>query len=125
MQTAKTDQTGQMLGAQDQDQDQDSLLVKRRNDNHSPGPVIRELVPSSQQRSELSNTILCIFSGRVLLVLVQTLLTCVFHLKSLVIVTPRYLMLSTFSRLVPSKVYEAWIFLIRFLVSCIILHLTG
>ena len=24
-----------------------------------------------------------------------------------------------------SKVYEAWIFLIRFLVSCIILHLTG
>ena len=50
----------------------------------------------------------------------QTLLTCVFHLKSLVIVTPRYLMLSTFSRLVPSNVYEAWIFLIRFLVSCII-----
>ena len=42
--------------------DQDSLLVKRRNDNHSPGPVIRELVPSSHQRSELSNTILCIFS---------------------------------------------------------------
>ena len=29
------------------DQDQDSLLVKRRNDSHSPGPVIRELVPSS------------------------------------------------------------------------------
>ena len=48
---------------EDQDQDQDSLLVKRRNDNHSPGPVIRELVPSSHQRSELSNTILCIFSG--------------------------------------------------------------
>ena len=46
-----------------QDQDQDSLLVKRQNDNHSPGPVIRELVPSSHQRSELSNTILCIFSG--------------------------------------------------------------
>ena len=46
----------------DLDQDQDSLLVKRRNDNHSPGPVIRELVPSSHQRSELSNTILCIFS---------------------------------------------------------------
>ena len=46
-----------------QDQDQDSLLVKRRNDDHSPGPVIRELVPSSHQRSELSNTILCIFSG--------------------------------------------------------------
>ena len=34
-------------------------------------------------------------------------------------------MLSTFSRSVPSKVYEAWIFLIRFLVSCIILHLAG
>ena len=34
-------------------------------------------------------------------------------------------MTSTFSRSVPSKVYEAWIFLIRFLVSCIILHLTG
>ena len=48
---------------QPQDQDQDSLLVKRRNDNHSPGPVIRELVPRSHQRSELSNTILCIFSG--------------------------------------------------------------
>ena len=62
---------------------------------------------------------------RVLLALVQTLLTCVFHLKSLVIVTPRYLMLSTFSRSVPSKVYEAWMFLIHFLVSCIILHLTG
>ena len=45
------------------DQDQDSLLVKRRNDNHSPGPVIRGLVPSFHQRSELSNTILCIFSG--------------------------------------------------------------
>ena len=44
-------------------QDQDSLLAKRRNDNHSPGPVIRELVPSSYQRSELSNTILCIFSS--------------------------------------------------------------
>ena len=45
-----------------QDQDQDSLLVKRRNDTHSPGPLIRELVPNSHQRSELSNTILCIFS---------------------------------------------------------------
>ena len=49
----------------DQDQDQDSLLVKRRNDNHSPGPVIRELVPSSHQRSELSNPILCIFSDEI------------------------------------------------------------
>ena len=34
-------------------------------------------------------------------------------------------MLSTFSRSVLSKVYEACIFLIGFLVSCIILHLTG
>ena len=41
-----------------QDQYQNNLLVKRRNDNHSPGPVIRELVPSSHK----SNTILCIFS---------------------------------------------------------------
>ena len=37
---------------------------------------------------------------------------------------PRYLMVSTFSRSDPSKVYEALIFLIRFLVSYIILHLT-
>ena len=28
-----------------QDQDQDRLLVKRRNDNHSTGPVIREISP--------------------------------------------------------------------------------
>ena len=33
-------------------------------------------------------------------------------------------MFSTFLKSVPSKVYEAWILLIRFLVSCIILHLT-
>ena len=45
------------------DQDQDSLLVKRRNDNHSPGPVIRELVPSSHQRSELSKTQSSAFSA--------------------------------------------------------------
>ena len=57
------DPTVVLSSFKDQDQDQDSLLVKRRNDNHSPGPVIRELVPSSHQRSELSNTILCIFSG--------------------------------------------------------------
>ena len=49
----------------------------------------------------------------------------VFHRKSFVIVTPRYLMLSTFSSTVPSRVYEARIFFIRFLVICIILHLTG
>ena len=55
--------TGRTICWNFQDQDQDSLLVKRRNDNHSPGPVIRELVPSSHQRSELRNTILCIFSG--------------------------------------------------------------
>ena len=34
-------------------------------------------------------------------------------------------MLSTFSRSVPSKIYEAWIFFTHFLVSCIMLHLTG
>ena len=28
-----------------QDQDQDRLLVKRRNDNPSPGPLIREISP--------------------------------------------------------------------------------
>ena len=43
-------------------QDQDQDLVKRRNDSHSPGPVVRELVHSSHQRSEHSNAILCIFS---------------------------------------------------------------
>ena len=48
-----------------------------------------------------------------------------FHGKSFVIVTPRYLMFSTFSKTVPSRVYEAWIFFIHFLVICIILHLTG
>ena len=68
MQTEMTDKTVRMRYVHmhfslDQNQDQDSLLVKRRNDNHSPGPVIRELVPSSHQRSELSYTILCIFSG--------------------------------------------------------------
>ena len=67
--TAKTDQTLWMRRLISlrrtlliQDQDQDSLQVKRRNDNHSPGPVIGELVPRSHQKSELSNTILCIFS---------------------------------------------------------------
>ena len=43
---------------QDQDQDQDSLLVKRRNDNHSPGPVIRELVPSSHATHTLISSFL-------------------------------------------------------------------
>ena len=28
-----------------QDQDQDRLLMKRLNDNHSQGPVIREISP--------------------------------------------------------------------------------
>ena len=41
-------------------------------------------------------------------------LTCVFLLKSFVIVTPRCLMFSAFSRTVPSNVYEAWIFFIPF-----------
>ena len=47
---------------------------------------------------------------RVRLALVQILLICVFHLKSFVIVTPRYLILSTFSNTVLSRVHEAWIF---------------
>ena len=40
------------------------LLVKRRNDNHSPGPVIRELVPSSHQKSEkvCKDALLLVFS---------------------------------------------------------------
>ena len=37
-----------------QHQDQDSLLVKRRNDSHSPGPVIRELVPSLTREVNLA-----------------------------------------------------------------------
>ena len=41
---------------------QNCLLVTRQNDNHSPGPGPGRLVPSSHQRSELSNTILCTFS---------------------------------------------------------------
>ena len=43
---------------------------------------------------------------RVLFALVHLLLihVCIFHFKSCVIVTPRYLMESTFSRTVPSKV---------------------
>ena len=62
---------------------------------------------------------------RILLAFVQIPLTCVFHFRSLVMVMPRYLIFSTFSRTVPSKHKEALIFLIRFLVICIILHLTG
>ena len=41
---------------------------------------------------------------RVLFALVHMLLICVFHLTSCVIVTPRYLIESTFSRTVPSTV---------------------
>ena len=41
---------------------------------------------------------------RVLLALVQILLICVFHFKSLVIAQPRSLILSTFLRTVPYKV---------------------
>ena len=40
------------------------LLVTRSNDNHSPGPVMREVSPSSYQRSELSNRVFCSFSSR-------------------------------------------------------------
>ena len=53
----------------------------------------------------------------VLLALVQILLIWVFHLRSFVIVTPRYLMLSTFFNTVPSRVYEASILFIRLFVS--------
>ena len=45
--------------------------------------------------------------------------------QSFVIVVPRYLIRSTFSRTVPFRGYEAWVFLIRFIVICIILHLQG
>ena len=42
------------------------LLVIRSNDNHSPGPVMREVspVPSPYKRSELSNRVFCSFSSR-------------------------------------------------------------
>ena len=40
----------------------ESLLVTSQNDNHSPGPGPGRLVPSSHQRSELSNTIVRTFS---------------------------------------------------------------
>ena len=43
-------------------QNQNCLLVTRRNDNHSPWPWPGRLVPSSHQRTELSNPILCAFS---------------------------------------------------------------
>ena len=43
-----------------QNQNQNCSLVTRQNDNHSPGTG--RLVPSSLQRSELSNTILGTFS---------------------------------------------------------------
>ena len=43
-------------------QNQNCLLVTRQNDNHSPGSGPGRLVPSSQKRSELSNTILSTFS---------------------------------------------------------------
>ena len=44
-----------------QNQNQNCLLVTRQNNNHSPGPGPGRLVPSSHQRSELSNTILGTF----------------------------------------------------------------
>ena len=40
------------------DQNQNCLLVTRQNNNHSPGPGPGRLVPSSHQRSKLSNSIL-------------------------------------------------------------------
>ena len=47
-----------------QDQDQDSLLVKRRNDNHSPGPVIRELVPNPITVNNFASLFNCTPVGR-------------------------------------------------------------
>ena len=44
-----------VCGKGGQDQDQDSLLVKRRNDTHSPGPVIREHNPLHLQRMRSEN----------------------------------------------------------------------
>ena len=44
------------------------------------------------------------FSIFFLFALVHMLLVCVFHLKSCVVVTHRYLMESTFSKTIPSKV---------------------
>ena len=43
-------------------QNQNCLMLTRQNDNHSRGPGPGRLVPSSHQRSELSNTILGTFS---------------------------------------------------------------
>ena len=41
------------------------LLVTRQNDNYSPGPGPGRLVPSSHQRSELSNIFFIVFiSGK-------------------------------------------------------------
>ena len=50
---------------------------------------------------------------RVLFAFVQILPTWVFHLKSFVIATPRYLILFTFSKTVPSNVKVAMTFLTR------------
>ena len=92
---------------------------------HTPrldAPYLYKLLPShfggQEKRVRLKKP-------SVLLALVQILLICVFHFKSFVIVTPRHLILSTFSRTVPSKVYEALILFKCFLVSCIMLHLTS
>ena len=46
----------------DRYQNQNYLLVTRQNDNHSPGPGPGRLIPSSHQRSGLSNNILGTFS---------------------------------------------------------------
>ena len=53
------------------------------------------------------------------------LVTCVFYLKSSVIVTPRYLIVPTFLRTITSKVNSALIVLVIFLVNCIIMHMLG
>ena len=55
----------------------------------------------------------------------QTLLTWVFHFKSLETVKPRYLILFTFSRTFPLMSKLHWTFFIRFPVSYIMLYFTG
>ena len=44
-------------------QDQDSLLVKRRNDNHSPGPAENNVATDSIMTLRASNQVLCNLSS--------------------------------------------------------------
>ena len=68
IQESKTDDTdnicipGYQIFYNNRESESELLLVTRQNDNHSPGPGPGRLVPSSHQRSELSNTIFGTFS---------------------------------------------------------------